>query len=291
MSKKLQIKKGELFPTDIFGNSKKEIIEDKKILIKDNKTKEKIFDAIKKNDIRKIRKFKSMGFDFNVRSKHYNWTPIMVSVMNNCEKITLLLLDEKIDINAQNEFGSTALHHTYSSSYNILERILNKKANVNIRDLDEKTPIMEILYHEIDRDGKTKNDETIKKIDLLLNKLVESDYSEKLHHAIELFKVNSSRPHYISERIIETIKKIAKEKKNINKENKEGNTPLLILTQTNIPIFQKIDIIKSLVENGAKVSIKNYEGKEPIDYVNDFEKEVKTLLETIKWLEDKKRLI
>ncbi len=81
------------------------------------------------------------GAEVNTRDV-YRWTPLMRASFSGHEQtVAALLSDAKIDVNAQDDNGATAMHHAATNGYaGIVELLLEYNASSSIRDRFELDP-------------------------------------------------------------------------------------------------------------------------------------------------------
>lgn len=81
------------------------------------------------------------GAEVNTRDV-YRWTPLMrASYSGHEQAVAALLSDEKIDVNAQDDNGATAMHHAATNGHvGIVELLLEHNASSSIRDRFELDP-------------------------------------------------------------------------------------------------------------------------------------------------------
>ena len=106
-----------------------------------------IFDAIKDNDLEKVKELLDSGIDVNVKNEAGN-TPLLFSVLNSSYIgiVKLLLEHPEIDVNAKNEYNEIsslflAFEMEDTDTFKLL--LSHPKIDVNIIDYREQT----ILYY------------------------------------------------------------------------------------------------------------------------------------------------
>lgn len=156
-------------------------------------------------------------------------------------------------INLQNAQGLTALHiAAQKGNKEIVKILLDKKADLNIRDHEEKTALDYTDAREI---------KTLLKETKGIMKLDDGLQNTNLHHAL-----NAGKP-ILAQAILRYETNLEK----INLQNAQGLTALHIAAQKGNKI-----IIKILLDKKADLSIKDHQGKTPLDYTDA--QEIKTLL-------------
>lgn len=81
--------------------------------------------------------------NININAVNYNnYSPLMIASMAGSEKMIIKLLHNGADINHQHCNGNTALHVAVKTNhYNIVKKLLEYNANVNIINIHNETPI------------------------------------------------------------------------------------------------------------------------------------------------------
>lgn len=140
---------------------------------------DELYDAIRRNDPKKISEIVDSGIDLNPENKH--WTPIMISVLRTNVELTEILLKKGADINKRNYKGQTPLHiaarwgkkevveylikngafleardwlswtplmwASLRGRDEIVKILLENGANANVRDIDKNTPLILAAWH------------------------------------------------------------------------------------------------------------------------------------------------
>lgn len=97
--------------------------------------------AAAKGHIAAVELLSTAGGDINVRDL-YGWTPLMRAAENHQMQIAQNLINHsEILIDAQNDFGSTALHRAAANGFvDFARMLLNRGAKTDIKDKDGYTP-------------------------------------------------------------------------------------------------------------------------------------------------------
>ena len=78
----------------------------------------------------------------NVQDKDQRWSPLMHSISNNNEIISLKLLEKKCDINIIDIDGNNALHlAVLSENEYLLKYLLKMNPNKNLFNKENQTPL------------------------------------------------------------------------------------------------------------------------------------------------------
>jgi|GEM_PF-4255434 len=152
---------------------------------------------------------------------------------NNFNKIEKLL-DNGININAQDKSGKSALLIACLRGYtDIAELLLKKGANINFRDNQGNTAL--IIASE------NGNNEIIK---LLINNKINIDSKN--------FNSDNALHKAVLNGHLDTVKILINNNADINIKNKYGNTPLILCIDND-----RFDILKLLIENKADIFLRN----------------------------------
>jgi ankyrin repeat protein len=100
-----------------------------------------IHDAVRVNNIEKVKALLSNGADVNARDKMGD-TPLHVAANFNARDVAELLLAKGADVNARGDLGVTPLHlAAIANSKAVAELLLTKGADVNRKSEDGMTPM------------------------------------------------------------------------------------------------------------------------------------------------------
>ena len=105
---------------------------------------EKLFDAIRRDDIVEVERLLNEGADVNARDG-YNWSPLHVACYHGRHGRTdtaTLLLDRGADVNARDETATTPLHTAcWWGRTDIARLLIERGADADVRDNGGDTPI------------------------------------------------------------------------------------------------------------------------------------------------------
>lgn len=109
----------------------------------------KLIDAVKSNDIEKLKKNIRNGGDVNVKNG-YGKTPLMIAAENGNENMVSLLLENNAKIKLKDDLNRTALHYGCTQKkLGVVSLLVNKydlnyeklKKKINIKDNNGNTPL------------------------------------------------------------------------------------------------------------------------------------------------------
>lgn len=230
----------------------------------------KVFEELKKTE-------ESTDYFPSFEKLRKNWISRDIVMLHELAKdgnpkfIKEILEDTKVDINAQDNHGQTALHHAViAKRLDIVKTLLEFKANVNIEDKKRLTPIIyaiksnqtevvKILLHhkatlgfsgwskDIERDDLRKKYHCDKELIKILDEHADNEFLPTLvfmsHYRQTVENWLAERPHV-----------------NINHINKDGENALLTAVK-----MDREEIVVFLLRNGADISLKNAEGENAFD--------------------------
>jgi ankyrin repeat protein len=181
-------------------------------------------------------------------------------------EVILLLQDNTIDINAQNEYGWTALHiASYYNRLNIFDQLINdNRININIKNKEG--------YTARDIANKLNNTYIVSKLDEMYNLPTKMESDEKLKMDSDEKLLQQS----CEEGNLERVKSLIKDDSNLSN--------LLIYSVDHLDIFKylidkgadinrlihylcyinKLDIVKYLIKKGANIEHRNEYGWTPL---------------------------
>ena len=148
------------------------------------------FEICQKGTLREVRDALANGADVNDRGliKYPNrdnyihkWTSLMLAVYNNDEHLVSLLLEQPgIEVNAQDEYGRTALHGAAfnETNINVIKLLLNFPGiDIDVTDQSGQTPYevayvdrSKIFMEEYRKKRDAENDEDKKKMEVEIKK-------------------------------------------------------------------------------------------------------------------------
>ncbi len=100
-----------------------------------------LFEAIRFDDVAKVRKFLERGANPNTRDR-FGWTLLHAAAGNGHLEVARLLLEHGADVNARSEDGGTPLHFAaFNGHPEVARLLLEHGAEVNAKDEDGATPL------------------------------------------------------------------------------------------------------------------------------------------------------
>lgn len=182
-----------------------------------------------------------------------NNTSLHIAVKLQLDNIVELLVNKKININAQDEHDFIPLYYAIESGNSkIAIYLINKGADLNLQDYIGNT----ILHYAIIDDNYDVIKSVINTQNLNVN-LYNLDLQLPIHLLLE--KKSNLLDQY------DDIIGLLLQKSNLNFQDKNGNTPLHLVCKNSLFLkYQKILEIKKL-----NIFIQNNDGIAPIDYVDN----------------------
>lgn len=189
--------------------------------------------------------------------------PLHQAVADEDLEEVISLLANGADVNAgdKNFQGITALFVAVENGYvEIAETLLNFGAKVNIRDEENRTPLLALDY-----------DSTPELIRLLLRHGADlSAVDDSANNVLHLAAENDNS---------EIIEMLVNEGVEIDEKNEEGQTPLMIAAY-----YEVFNTVKALLNAGAKVNIRDNEGETALSIAKaeegeDVEKIIEVLIQ------------
>lgn len=233
---------------------------DAKTDIQDNKGRTALHEFVIKNELPCVSELLSFFANPNITDK-YNKTPILYASNN---KIRQILLESGADPNIKTSNDSTLLHlAVQKNNLEVIKTLLRHKANPNILDKNQKSPLAYATSNEVRRrllENGADPDEN-----LYLHWALKTDNKEffddlltvKINVNIE--DANGRTPIFYckdEESIIKLIKKNA----DILHEDKSGNTPLHYYS-----LIGNTKIVGLLADLGDDLAKTNKNGETPSD--------------------------
>ncbi|MBK8150753.1 MAG: ankyrin repeat domain-containing protein [Acidobacteria bacterium] len=217
-----------------------------------NFTEDDFFKALKQSEAANVKLFLQAGMDPNVRNKTGD-TALTFAVLNSTVE-TLKILSEKADLNLKDGAERTPLYAALKNErFENFDFLLEKGADPNSTGTVGKTKGQTVLYVAV----LLNKPSTIKK---LLDKGANPDQPDA-DGAVPISE------HAMATRAdLEVVKMLLEKTKNINVPESDGTTVLMFVAQnTKISRADLKEMIKLFLEKGADKSLKNKEGKTALD--------------------------
>lgn len=183
----------------------------------------------------------------NVNRKSNGITPLARAVETNKPRTVAFLIDHKAVVNKPNDDGETPLYIATKNGYDLIAGILISKSEDPISDANWKTKIGTPLIHVAAEFG---NPEILR---LLINhgaKMETLDFMENT--ALSIASMKGIAPN---------IQALVQENANINHQNLQGDTPLMLASTSYMDAA-----VTYLLENGADATIRNNMGYAAADF-------------------------
>ncbi|AZL15206.1 ankyrin repeat domain-containing protein [Rickettsiales endosymbiont of Stachyamoeba lipophora] len=181
-----------------------------------------------------------------------NTLPATKAVKDNLSLIKLLT-ENKGNLNAQDNFGNTALHYAAQEGYiETVKILLNKGTNPNITNKEGRTALDQTITNN------NSTPENIKLVEILLEQGADPTIANKYKYTA-VSKANDYKKDGFLEPLLKHM--ASNHQKNINQAlDPFGNTALHLAAKNGL-----LDSIKSLVVAGAQPNITNNEGRTALD--------------------------
>lgn len=233
-----------------------------------------LIEIVKKHDLKELKENLKFS-NINECDENKN-TLLHLAIFNNDSDIVNYLVLNSIDINRKNEDGNTPLH--FSILYNrlgIFKHLIKSKANINQVNNNLESPLM--LAARLNRDLM---------VHILLEAKANTEFKNNLGEGIEFYALylkgemslsflNKINPLSITNNFgdtllhkaayldnVDAMKYLVKFHLLVNKQNKEGETPLFLAGRRGL-----LDSINILIHNHALLDIKNIYDEELLDIV------------------------
>jgi ankyrin repeat protein len=181
----------------------------------------------------------------------------------NKDMIDLVYSLPDLDINIQAKNKDSLLHFVKDGHLDIIEFLLTKGVSPTLQDSDDKN----IIFYLSQRMENTVVVSEISKISKLIDLALRAEdaIAQKNQNGETLllgFLKNLHKPlgEYNQKKMLsQLIETFIKSGVNIDEQDNEGNTPLLVAVEKN-----DLETVQLLVNNGADINLKNKEGSTPL---------------------------
>jgi ankyrin repeat protein len=182
----------------------------------------------------------------------------------NKDMIDLVYSLPDLDINIQAKNKDSLLHFVKDGHLDIIEFLLTKGVSPTLQDSDDKN----IIFYLSQRMENTVVVSEISKISKLIDLALRAEdaIAQKNQNGETLllgFLKNLHKPlgEYNQKKMLsQLIETFIKSGVNIDEQDNEGNTPLLVAVEKN-----DLETVQLLVNNGADINLKNKEGSTPLN--------------------------
>jgi len=179
------------------------------------------------------------------------------------EMLELVFSLPNIDFNIQSNAKESLLHFAKDGNLDIIEFLLRKGVSPTLQDLDDKN----IIFYLSQRIEESKLQSEIEKISKLIDLALSAEdaINQKNQDGETLllgFLKNLNKPlgQYNQKKMLsQLIETFIQSGVDINEQDNEGNTPLLVAVEKN-----DLETVQLLIENGADVNLRNQEGSTPL---------------------------
>ncbi|WP_353285220.1 ankyrin repeat domain-containing protein [Wolbachia endosymbiont (group A) of Beris morrisii] len=243
------------FNDAIVSNSKciVSICNSEDVIVEFNKEKlvlstEELFDAVKQNNLDKVKELINQGANINAQEKGiYGKKPIHIAAENNNKNIIEFLLSRGVSVNDTERVGNTPLHYAaWGGRLEAAEFLVNKGADIDAADASTygKKPV------HVAAENNNKNI-----IEFLLNRGVSVDDTER---------VGNTPLHYAAWRgCLEAAEFLVNRRANINAADNSGKKPVHVAAENN-----NKNIIEFLLSKGVSVNEADKNGSTPLHYAS-----------------------
>jgi ankyrin repeat protein len=203
-----------------------------------------ICEAIKKNDIDKLKQLVNYGADVNEKTKNGRTSLHYAAKYSTNIDILKYLLLQGAYVNAKDKDNFTPLHYAAQSNSNvvILKYLVSKGADINAKNIEGNTPI-DVAS------GQNENAIYLRNI---------GGQSEKYIQKFKVIDIFDA----IQKDDLDKLRQLIDAGANVNEKNDYGSTPLHYATE----ITTNIDIFKYLVSQRADINAKNHDDSTPLHY-------------------------
>lgn len=212
--------------------------------------------AVYSKDIEICKMILKRNIDINMRTKTGE-TALHIACNFQLEDIVILLIENKIDINIQDfDYVFTALHYSVNiNNKNITKQLLANNADINMQDYLGNTA----LHYAIIEENKE-----------IISEILYSEYTkEKIN--VNIYNIYNKLPIHIllekSNNFIQSNLDFLRtliNKSNLNFQDNNGNTPLHILSKTNL----WKQFTKELETKKLNIFIRNNKKQRPIELID-----------------------
>jgi ankyrin repeat protein len=198
----------------------------------------KLMSSIKYGHLEIVKFLVNEGVDVNAEDDDGK-TPLIYSIELGHLEIVKFLVDKGADVNAKDDDGNTALIYSSEGGHlEIVKFLVSKGADVNAKDSVGNTPLMICSDLEI--------------VKFLVDKGADVNVRDDYGNTTLIQSIKYGDP-------LEIVKFLVSKGLDVNAENSHGNTALMYSSEKG-----RLEIVKFLVSKGANVNAKNIVGNTPL---------------------------
>ena len=207
--------------------------------------------AIRSNDVEKVRKLINDGTDVNIQYNGRN--ALQVACENNSTEMVQIILDSGGDVNSKRDdgIGITTLQNairSFKCMSGIIQILLEKDADPNVSGPNNSIAINDAIMKSGDKQ------ESMKILELLIKHKANVNPDVKFDTPV-IKAILHQRP--------DMLAVLLKNGADPNKAGKDSKSPLHYAVEN-----RDIESVKLLKANGATVNVKNSEGQTPLEYAS-----------------------
>lgn len=212
-----------------------------------NDLNKKLLQAAEGNDFQNVAKLLDSGADIEAENEHKN-TPLMIAARFGFPVLVEFLINKGANVNVKSIDGNTPLHITTNGA--IIDLLLKSGANLEAQNIDGVSPLMtSILFSDSNSDDQSKTG-NIKKFKELIKRKSNVNTTDKDGNGILHCAIMTNNK-IIVEECLKCI--------NIETRGYNENTPLITACY-----YDNLNIIKLLLDNKANINSKNKENFSPL---------------------------
>ncbi len=226
-----------------------------------------LFSAVKMNDVVILKAFFDAGVNPNAQNSEGE--TLLTFAVQNVETKTVNLLLDKADLNLKDKKGNSPIHLALLLNKDeILDKMLEKNADVNVGGHDKKLDGQTVLYLAV-----VRNREDL--VQKLLDKGANPNQADgvgsiPLAEACVGGAVNT-----------DVVKMLLDKGANPNLQENNGSTPLMYIAGNKyVSASKRQEIIKMFLDKGADKKIKDKKGRTAFDVAKQFD--VKDVFDLLK---------
>ena len=187
------------------------------------------------------------SFEWLKSEKPHCPTLLHYAAKKNYLEVIKHLIESGIDIDSENNLGSTPLHLAIENQhFDVVKCLIDNGANVDIRDKEDFTPLIKTCKVEADNE-----DLKLEIVKYLIDNGAQIDANTEGEQAIHKAAACKN---------LKIVKYLIEKGAQIDAKNKDEKTALIIALEH----FCTTEIVKFLLRHGAQVNVKDKNGKTPL---------------------------